>query len=681
MHRILVVEDDPYFSGVLVEVLKAEGFSVILRDRADSALVAARRRSPELLLISQELPDRSGLELIKELRRSDAGREVPIILMFGVESTRLRGSPESLGVSELLAKPFSVLNLPDRVRRLLAPEEDSSSEPTPCFSVPTELAELDDSASEPAPVGGPELPADAEETEELHPATARRAPIAPGRSPAASPRLRFEPPPGALPDLNSLRTITQAWAQKKDGVLRIVGSSDWVTFSAGEPLDEREARLAEEALYRPGASFQELSHTPGDAGLSIAEALLEAGRRAADVRCVTNSLDRSLLTDRAGEAAFRLPIDPALARLIYEVDSRRSLGAICADEHLAVQDIAPDLAALLAMGLVRFGPFRRPKPSRPAPPPPRRPRRQPPRPSGSRVRSPGDWSGALSASRSTSHSADGPRPSSRSRSLSRTSSSETVYEHPGVSDPSVTTRSLASAAGRGGRPTGGRVRHRMKIAASLRRLRKEAERLEGASDWTVLSLPAGAPPEMVEQAGKRMLARYSAEAARPDMPEEGRLAAARLLTLVGEALDRIREGRPREAEDPAAGKTDVEILLDQGARAAEDGRWDRAVQCFTAARNQRLDDPRTLAWLGWSIYKQAKKDGYAEEALELLQLADSFDPTLSQGQYFLAVLEAETGRDSDAFERLQLLLMNDPGHAEARALFKELDAQRRAARD
>jgi tetratricopeptide (TPR) repeat protein len=213
---------------------------------------------------------------------------------------------------------------------------------------------------------------------------------------------------------------------------------------------------------------------------------------------------------------------------------------------------------------------------------------------------------------------------------------------------------------------------RMESMAALRRLRKERERLEGASDWMVLSLPAGAPPEMVAQAGERMRFRYQKEASNSALPEEARRLSAELVELIEEALERIRAGRPRETVDPLAGKSDVDIIFDQGVEAAKAGQWDRAIKALRAASKLQLDAPLTMAWLGWAIYKKGGP-GAREEALELLQLADSFDDSLDDAQYFLAVLEADGGDTSAALSRLKRVLSHAE-HRDARALLNKLKA-------
>jgi len=693
MQQVLVVEDDPYFSGILVEVLKAEGFKVLLRDRADSALTAARQKDLSLLLIDQDLPDRSGLDLIKELRRDERGPPVPVILMsttHGREGEHLRRSLASLNIALLLPKPFTVLDLPAKINEVLGraasdalgaalpTEEDASTEARSAG-----LALIGDpfESDEREPGFDPEEDPDDVPTDPTGTAT-----LPDVSDPPSEPAFRtpihlkenkdpwhFEPPAGALPNLGTLQLVAEIWAQQKDGILRIHGESEWLTFANGEPMDRRDAMLAEGALYRPGASFTPMEQASSNGGaVTIAHGLLEAGRRASSAASVANSLDRTLLTRAAGNAVYRLPLDPSVAGLLFDADQRRTLRELLQDSETALEYIAQDLGALLAMNLVRLGPFKRPKtqelPQKPPTPTPRRgPRSEPSRPRGSSVSSPArDLRSTLDSQSSRMTSRERLRRPKEPRVFV-----ETVIESPGLSDPSSTVRSAAPSSVGSGKLAA--AIKRREADALVNRLRKEMERLDGVSDWTVLSLAPNSDRDRIDLAGERMIKRYTEAAQDPELPDEGRRDALRLLALVKESLERVSSGRAREAVDPNAGKSDAQLLHEQGLRAAESNTWDRAVQCFTAASKLDLNSPPTIAWLGWSVYKQASQKDYKDEALELLQVADTFDPEMSDGQFFLAVVEANSDLQEAAHARLGRILEREPENERAQALFNKLE--------
>jgi len=126
--RILVVEDESAIREMVVFSLKRAGFETC--EAADSA--TARRqiadRVPDLILLDWMLPDISGIELARLLKREDPTREIPIIMLTarGDEDDKVRGLES--GVDDYITKPFSSRELIARIGAVLrraAPEGGS----------------------------------------------------------------------------------------------------------------------------------------------------------------------------------------------------------------------------------------------------------------------------------------------------------------------------------------------------------------------------------------------------------------------------------------------------------------------------------------------------------------------------------------------------------------------------
>jgi hypothetical protein len=104
-------------------------------------------------------------------------------------------------------------------------------------------------------------------------------------------------------------------------------------------------------------------------------------------------------------------------------------------------------------------------------------------------------------------------------------------------------------------------------------------------------------------------------------------------------------------------------------------RWPDAVRAFRAAHNAVIDRPEFMAHLGWAIFNdQARGSARVEEALELLELAESFDERAAQTQLWLATVEAHTQRHSRARARLMRLISRPEGatNVEAQALLQQV---------
>jgi DNA-binding response OmpR family regulator len=113
---IFVVDNDPAIARMLRYALEAEDFAVRTFATADDVLKEGAK--PHLFLLDRGLPDRDGLELCGEIRRSPLWAEVPVIFVSG------RSSESDLVAGLRLAddyvtKPFSRLELVARVQAVL----------------------------------------------------------------------------------------------------------------------------------------------------------------------------------------------------------------------------------------------------------------------------------------------------------------------------------------------------------------------------------------------------------------------------------------------------------------------------------------------------------------------------------------------------------------------------------
>lgn len=116
MPHILIVEDEPSIADSLIFVLQAEGFSVEWKTLAQEALQYLRETSAHLVILDVGLPDISGFEACKQLRKFS---EVPVIFLTarGHEVDRVVGL--EIGADDYVVKPFSPREVVARVKAIL----------------------------------------------------------------------------------------------------------------------------------------------------------------------------------------------------------------------------------------------------------------------------------------------------------------------------------------------------------------------------------------------------------------------------------------------------------------------------------------------------------------------------------------------------------------------------------
>ena len=113
---ILMVEDEPSITAPLSEALEREGFDSAVARTAAEGVSLAGDLDPDLVLLDVMLPDGSGYDVCRELRRDS---EVPIIMLTarGEETDRIVGL--EVGADDYVLKPFSARELVARIRAVL----------------------------------------------------------------------------------------------------------------------------------------------------------------------------------------------------------------------------------------------------------------------------------------------------------------------------------------------------------------------------------------------------------------------------------------------------------------------------------------------------------------------------------------------------------------------------------
>ena len=115
-YRILAVEDDKSVSGLLLTLLDAQQYETLLAENCAQGLMMLRSHVPDLIILDLGLPDRDGLEFIREARQENAA---PILVLSARSTERDKVTALDLGANDYITKPFSVAELLARVRAAL----------------------------------------------------------------------------------------------------------------------------------------------------------------------------------------------------------------------------------------------------------------------------------------------------------------------------------------------------------------------------------------------------------------------------------------------------------------------------------------------------------------------------------------------------------------------------------
>jgi two-component system phosphate regulon response regulator PhoB len=117
--RLLVVEDDRAIAELLKHHFTKEGFAVTITASGEEALMLVDEIEPALVVLDWMIEDLSGIEVCRQLRRSRANANMPILMLTarGEEEDRVRGL--DTGADDFVTKPFSPKELVARARAVL----------------------------------------------------------------------------------------------------------------------------------------------------------------------------------------------------------------------------------------------------------------------------------------------------------------------------------------------------------------------------------------------------------------------------------------------------------------------------------------------------------------------------------------------------------------------------------
>ncbi len=113
---VLVIEDEPAIADSLVYVLGAEGFDVVRAATLAEGRAVLAEREPALLILDVGLPDGSGFDFCREVRRAST---VPVLFLTARSGEIDRVVGLELGADDYVAKPFSPREVAARVKAIL----------------------------------------------------------------------------------------------------------------------------------------------------------------------------------------------------------------------------------------------------------------------------------------------------------------------------------------------------------------------------------------------------------------------------------------------------------------------------------------------------------------------------------------------------------------------------------
>ncbi len=120
MKRILFIEDESALQKTLGEVLRENGYEVISALDGETGIKSAKTKKPDLILLDLILPKLSGFEVLKQLKKDEETKNIPVIVLTNLEEVKDVEKAMELGATTYLVKAnYSLKEVVDKIKAAL----------------------------------------------------------------------------------------------------------------------------------------------------------------------------------------------------------------------------------------------------------------------------------------------------------------------------------------------------------------------------------------------------------------------------------------------------------------------------------------------------------------------------------------------------------------------------------
>jgi len=130
MANILAVDDDEKIRELLSTLLRRKGHHVLTASHGQKGIDVFRRERPDVTILDFEMPDMDGLAVLRQIR--EINPRAPVIMLTGAGTEAREKQARELGVTDFLAKGFSLHELGGALIQILKrPDQEIGAPPPP----------------------------------------------------------------------------------------------------------------------------------------------------------------------------------------------------------------------------------------------------------------------------------------------------------------------------------------------------------------------------------------------------------------------------------------------------------------------------------------------------------------------------------------------------------------------
>ena len=118
--RILVIEDDRSLQNALVEMISQEGYEAISAFDGEEGLKKISESTPDLILLDIILPKKNGYEVLDEIKKDPAKKDIPVMILTNLEEVDNVQKALDLGATTFMVKSdFSLKDILEKIKETL----------------------------------------------------------------------------------------------------------------------------------------------------------------------------------------------------------------------------------------------------------------------------------------------------------------------------------------------------------------------------------------------------------------------------------------------------------------------------------------------------------------------------------------------------------------------------------
>lgn len=120
---VMLVEDDLFMQQVINQYLKGKFLITTFDNGMDAWIFLQQGAEPDIIIADLDIPQITGLELLKQVKASSFFNTIPVLILSGEESSNVKIDCLEAGADDYMVKPFNPRELEVRIRKMIGRKE------------------------------------------------------------------------------------------------------------------------------------------------------------------------------------------------------------------------------------------------------------------------------------------------------------------------------------------------------------------------------------------------------------------------------------------------------------------------------------------------------------------------------------------------------------------------------